>query len=167
MTGNINRFEAHESVNGMSGNVYKGFNTRGEGQTSYDAWLVFLERRIRQHSETTTTASYTPVFESQAPAPAPNTMSTVVLHPSEEESDLSRSSSPTLSDDISLLNLEALPRYYLVLRGERPGVYPTLYASYLTTSIEVLIKSKIAGWPQALRWVMLQMVSFNKYWQMN
>ncbi|KAF8347110.1 hypothetical protein F5887DRAFT_1072643 [Amanita rubescens] len=133
MTGNINRFEAHESVNGLSGNVYKGFCSRGEGQASYDAWLAFLERRMRQAAEysgTTTTASYIPVSEPQAPAPAPNTMSTIAPYPSEEEeSDLSRSSSLTLSDDISLLNLAALPRYYLVLHGERPGVYPTLLAA--------------------------------------
>jgi hypothetical protein len=129
MTGNINRYEAHESVNGVSGNVYKGFCTRNEGEASYHDWLVFLQRRMHQavvYSEATTTVSYTPVSESQAPAPAP--MSTVAPHPSEGEGPgSSRSSSPTLSDDAVFLNLAEIPRYYLVLRGERPGVYHTMY----------------------------------------
>ncbi|KAF8328052.1 hypothetical protein F5887DRAFT_1083315 [Amanita rubescens] len=124
-------FEAHESVNGVSGNVYKGFRTRDEGDASYRAWLAFLERRMHQatvHSETTTTVSYSPVSDPQAPAPAP--MSTVTPHPSEGVgSNSGRSSSPTLSDDAVFLNLAELPRYYLVLRGERPGVYDTILAA--------------------------------------
>lgn len=64
----LDRILTHQSVNGVSGNAYKGFRTIIEAQDSYNGWVEFLAQRARRGPRV-----QAPISASQprVPAPAP------------------------------------------------------------------------------------------------
>lgn len=128
----LDRISTHQSVNGVSGNAYKGFRTLDLAETSYNQWVEFLAQRAqggprvpapisasqpRVPASVPTSALHSPVPRAPvvcAPSPAP---------PTPGLGSLRENPSPTLSD-ASSLGLGQDP-WFVVAEGERPGVYHT------------------------------------------
>ena len=135
----------HYSVSGFSGNAYKGFRTRRDAEISYNDWLLFFNRRMRENG-TPVSASRSSA-SSLVPVPAPvlphspiPVLAMASVPPSSPQQEAGRAgTSPSSSfSDMSFPELGGVP-YYIVILGERPGVYNDMYVNLCRLWHPVLI----------------------------
>ncbi|KAF8334789.1 hypothetical protein F5887DRAFT_1079506 [Amanita rubescens] len=156
-------YMTHHSVNGISGNAYKGFHSRSEAEASYNDWIAFLQCTGVPPSATSSAPHTSPpapptaastATRASASMPAPALLPTAAPTPGAmpaptQDPELPRDSpSPTFSYP---LILGGTP-YYLVLHGERPGVYADIMAAddALGLAPDALIR-RVFGEVDALR----------------
>jgi hypothetical protein len=134
----------HSSVNGFSGNAYKGFQSRGQAEASYNDWVVFFNHRMRENAArvSVSRSPASSLVPASVLAPAPvyaNSLPPVLASaPSSPQQEAGRASPSSSFSDMSAPVLGGIP-YYIVIHGERPGVYEDMYVNFCATARHLVL----------------------------